>query len=114
MFLRHIERTRVLVYVVDVCGFQLSSKHDHRSPSQTVDCLLSELEQYKPGLSDRPSVLVVNKMDSVGAARSVEELKDSLNSKGSLFQCIVPMSALYPDKKVVDDVKRTLVSMVKL
>lgn len=114
MFLRHIERTRVLVYVVDVCGFKLSTKHVYRSPSQTVDCLVSELEQYKTGLSNRPSVLVVNKMDSGGATRGMEELKESLNTWSSRFQRIVPMSALYPDTQVVGDLKRTLVDMVKL
>lgn len=38
-FLRHVERTKVLVYVVDVCGFQLSEQHQFRDAFETVCCL---------------------------------------------------------------------------
>ena len=38
-FLRHVERTHVLLFVVDINGFQLSSKADYRAALETIDIL---------------------------------------------------------------------------
>jgi len=48
-FLRHIERTKLLLYVVDVGGFQLSPNHPHRDALQTVS-LLARVS-YRAGYS---------------------------------------------------------------
>jgi GTP-binding protein len=52
-FLRHIERTRVLVFVVDLAN----------QPVRDMEILIGELEKYSPGLSTRPALIVGNKAD---------------------------------------------------
>ncbi|XP_015874098.3 probable GTP-binding protein OBGM, mitochondrial isoform X1 [Ziziphus jujuba] len=72
-FLRHIERTKVLAYVVD-----LAAALDGRKgipPWQQLRDLVLELEYHQEGLSDRPCLIVANKIDEEGADRVYEELK---------------------------------------
>ncbi|PSR86710.1 GTP-binding protein OBGM precursor [Actinidia chinensis var. chinensis] len=72
-FLRHIERTKVLAYVVD-----LAAALDGRKgipPWEQLRDLVSELEFYCEGLSGRPSLVVANKIDEEGAEEVYEELK---------------------------------------
>ncbi|KAI8523812.1 hypothetical protein RHMOL_Rhmol13G0101100 [Rhododendron molle] len=72
-FLRHIERTKVLAYVVD-----LAAALDGRKgipPWEQLRDLILELEFYSEGLSDRPSLVVANKIDEEGAEEVFEELK---------------------------------------
>ena len=72
-FLRHIERTKVLAYVVD-----LAAALDGRKgipPWEQLRDLVSELEFYREGLSGRPSLVVANKIDEEGAEEVYEELK---------------------------------------
>lgn len=60
-FLRHIERTRFLVYVIDMAGV------DGRNPSDDYRDLRNELYNYRPDIIDRPHLIVANKMDISGA-----------------------------------------------
>ncbi|KAJ6807725.1 putative GTP-binding protein OBGM, mitochondrial [Iris pallida] len=72
-FLRHIERTRVLVYVVD-----LAAALDHKkgiAPREQLRDLVLELEYHQEGLSNCPSLVVANKIDEDGAEGVYEELK---------------------------------------
>ncbi|GAB4824398.1 hypothetical protein Ancab_007285 [Ancistrocladus abbreviatus] len=72
-FLRHIERTKVLAYVVD-----LAAALDGRKgipPWEQLNDLVLELEYYREGLSNRPSLVVANKMDEAGAEVVYEELQ---------------------------------------
>jgi GTP-binding protein len=80
-FLRHIERNHVFVYVLD-----LSSE----APWDDLKILQNELEQYKKGLTDRPSIIAANKADISAIAKS------NLNilSQKTTFP-IVPISAKY-------------------
>ena len=110
-FLRHIERTSLLLFVVDVCGFQLSSRHPHREAWETVELLVAELEAYQCGLSERVAVLAVNKMDSVGADRKLDTLIKQLSKCPKMFAGVVPMSALY--KTGVDDLKLLLADLLQ-
>ncbi len=68
-FLRHIERTKVLVYVLDMAGT------DDRDPVDDLRHLKAELEAYQEGLSDRARVIVANKMDEPNATENLEKLK---------------------------------------
>ncbi|XP_043246148.1 GTP-binding protein 10-like [Amphibalanus amphitrite] len=77
-FLRHVERTQLLLFVVDVNGFQLSPDRVKRSAFETIAILNREIELYKPELLDKPAMLVVNKMDSPAAAETWPELKRRL------------------------------------
>ncbi|KAJ3326255.1 hypothetical protein HDV06_000131 [Boothiomyces sp. JEL0866] len=80
-FLRHVERNKIFVYVIDLAG---------EEPWQDLETLQSELELYKKGLTNRPSIVAANKADiSESAKKNLEMLK----SKTSLP--IVPISAKY-------------------
>ncbi|MCM8534495.1 MAG: GTPase ObgE [Lentisphaeraceae bacterium] len=68
-FLRHIERTKVLVYVLDMACT------DGRKPWDDLESLQAELEIYKPGITKRPSIIVANKMDEDISSETLEELK---------------------------------------
>ncbi|XP_053465023.1 GTP-binding protein 10 isoform X3 [Nycticebus coucang] len=108
-FLKHIERTRQLLFVVDICGFQLSSKTQYRTAFETILLLTKELELYKEELQTKPALLVVNKMDLPDAQDKFHTLMDQLqNPKDFLhlfgknmipektmeFQHIIPISAI--------------------
>ncbi|VFQ76687.1 unnamed protein product [Cuscuta campestris] len=72
-FLRHVERTKVLAYVVDLAAGAGGSKGV--PPWEQLRDLVLELEHYRRGLSDRPSLVVANKIDEDGAEEVLEELK---------------------------------------
>lgn len=56
-FLRHVERTRVLVHVVDLSG------SEGRDPLEDLETIRAELERYAPHLNQKPMVIVANKVD---------------------------------------------------
>ncbi|KAK8969352.1 hypothetical protein KSP40_PGU020129 [Platanthera guangdongensis] len=72
-FLRHIERTKVLAYVVDLAA-ALDGKKGIMPWEQLRDLIL-ELEYHREGLTRRPSLVVANKIDEEGAVDIYEELK---------------------------------------
>ena len=87
-FLRHIERTKVLIHVVDVSGLE-----SDKSPEEAVKAINKELAAYNPELLKRPQIIAANKMDLL----TPEEAAVCLNSLRSLgeeqgFQ-IFPISA---------------------
>jgi GTP-binding protein len=67
-FLRHIERTKVLVYLVDV------SSASEREPADDLTVLRRELELFRADLLERPQVVVANKIDSLDDKERVERL----------------------------------------
>ncbi|RVE62695.1 hypothetical protein OJAV_G00159470 [Oryzias javanicus] len=79
-FLKHVERTKQLLFVVDVCGFQLASKTPFRSAFEAVQLLTKELELYKEEVASKPALLVVNKMDLPDAEDKLAELKEQLKN----------------------------------
>ncbi len=83
-FLKHIERTHVLAYVLDMGGV------DGRDPWDDYKHLKNELELYMKGLSKRPSIIIANKMDLPESADNLELLRDELSSE--LIE-IIPASA---------------------
>lgn len=74
-FLRHVERTRLLLHVVDISGCE------GRDPLEDFDVIMKELESYGD-LKNRPMIAVANKMDLPGAAENLERLKDRLKGSG--------------------------------
>jgi len=63
-FLRHIERTKILVHLVDV------SPYTGRDPVHDYDVVMKELESFKPGLARRAQILAANKVDLLGRDKS--------------------------------------------
>lgn len=68
-FLRHIERCRVLVHVIDM------GAEDGRDPVEDYRIINEELASYQMRLTERPQVVVANKMDVDGAAENLERFK---------------------------------------
>lgn len=64
-FLKHLARSRVLVYVIDMAGT------DNRLPWNDYLTLRSEIEQHDPELLERPSVVLANKMDEDAAVENL-------------------------------------------
>src|SRR6266581_9011476 len=58
-FLRHLERTKVLVHVVDVSGAA------GRDPVEDLDVLRRELELFQPTLAAKPQIVAANKLDTI-------------------------------------------------
>ncbi|KAK4606464.1 hypothetical protein RGQ29_000621 [Quercus rubra] len=86
-FLRHIERTKVLAYVVD-----LAAGLDGRKgvpPWEQLRDLILELEYHQKGLSDRPSLIVANKIDEKGAEEVYEVLKKRVSGVPIFPVCAV-------------------------
>ena len=79
-FLRHIERCRLLVHVVDVSG------SEGRSPAEDFDIINSELREYSRVLAERPQIVVANKCDILGEDRSaVDVLREHAEEHGYPF-----------------------------
>lgn len=68
-FLRHIERSRFLIYVIDLAA------EDGRNPVEDYRSLRAELKAYNPELMDRPCLVVANKMDEAIAEENLEEFR---------------------------------------
>jgi GTP-binding protein len=68
-FLRHIERCKVLVLLLDMAGT------DNRLPWEDYQNLLKELELYDPTLLEKPRLVVANKMDEPAAEENLKKFK---------------------------------------
>ena len=82
-FLRHVERTRLLVHVVDIAG------SEGRDPVEDFEHICDELVAYGD-LAERPQIVAANKMDLPGAEENLERLKKHL--KGTDIE-VYPVSA---------------------
>ena len=74
-FLRHIERTRALLFVLDAAGV------DGRTPTEDYQVLTNELRMYDEELLKRPSYLVLNKCDLEASADLVREFRASVQQE---------------------------------
>ncbi|MFD0943486.1 GTPase ObgE [Savagea faecisuis] len=84
-FLRHIERTRVIVHVIDMSGLE------GRDPYEDYKTINAELEAYNLRLLERPQIIVANKMDMPDAEENLAKFKQELDDETIR---IVPLSAL--------------------
>ena len=84
-FLRHVSRSRVLVYVIDMAGT------DNRNPWDDYKKLRKEVAQYDETLLDRPSVVLANKMDVQAAVENLPLFKKKTRTKP------IPMSTVAED-----------------
>lgn len=81
-FLRHLERTKVLIHVVDVSGAS------GRDPVQDLDTLRRELALFRPELAARPQLVAANKLDVVSDEADLSELEKHVESLGLSFHKI--------------------------
>ncbi|XP_071579474.1 GTP-binding protein 10 homolog [Temnothorax nylanderi] len=126
-FLKHVERTKLLVFIVDIQGFQLSPRHGHRSCLETVVLLNKEIELYKPDLLRMPAVIIINKMDTDNADNILKEIKPVLHNLSSYvstcpeeirpeqvirFDDILPTSLISKDKETIAAIKDRIRSIL--
>lgn len=106
-FLRHIERTKVIIHIVDAAGVE------GRDPIADIYAINKELEAYNPELLKRPQVIAANKIDALYNGENddaIALLKDEFEPKGIL---VFPISAvsgqglkplLYHVRKLLDEI----------
>lgn len=82
-FLRHIERTRMLIHVIDASGCE------GRDPLEDYYVISKELEEFNSALSQRPTIIVCNKMDVPEGKDNYSRIKDTLSDKIVLPICAV-------------------------
>ena len=75
-FLRHIERTRLLLHVIDVSGTE------GRNPVEDFNTINEELKQYSEKLAARKQIIVANKIDSMQDENLYKELEKMAKEKG--------------------------------
>lgn len=78
-FLRHVERTRVILHIIDMAGTE------GRDPYQDYKTINQELEQYDPTLLERPQIIAANKMDLPEAEDQLALFKEQLEEDYPVF-----------------------------
>ena len=81
-FLRHVERTRLLVHLIDIAGFE------GRDPIADYRAINKELKGYSKEVASKPQIVVANKMDLAAAKKNLAAFKKATRKK------VYPISAL--------------------
>ena len=106
-FLRHIERTRMLVHVLDISG------SEGRNPVDDYRRINSELEKYSKRLAQLPQIIAANKMDITGADENLELLKKEVEKDGvKVFP--VSAAAVKGFDVLLDEIIKTLAALPKV
>jgi GTPase len=85
-FLRHIERCKMLVLILDMAGT------DNRQPWDDYQQLLRELELYDPALVEKPRLVVANKIDEAVAEENLKKFKRKVRKTP-----VLPMAAAFDE-----------------
>ncbi len=103
-FLRHIERTRVMLHLVD------AASTEGRDPIEDIYAINKELEQYNADVSKRPQIIVANKIDVIyGEDDPIQALKDEFEPQGYKVMAISAVTGqglkelLYATKELLDN-----------
>ncbi|HSP21781.1 MAG TPA: GTPase ObgE [Planococcus sp. (in: firmicutes)] len=83
-FLRHIERTRVIIHVIDMSALE------GRDPYDDYMTITEELKQYNMRLTERPELIVANKMDMPDSEENLKKFREKMPEDAKIF----PVSAL--------------------
>jgi len=94
-FLRHIERCKIIVLLLDMAGT------DNRKPWDDYKQLLKELELYDPALLEKDRLVVANKMDEAVAEKNLKEFKKKIKKVS-----VLPISAAFDQG--LDKFKQTI------
>ena len=78
-FLRHVERSRVLIHVLDIAG------SEGRDPLSDFEIINNELEIYSPALAQKKQIVAGNKIDLIINQTELEQIKQQIESKGYSF-----------------------------
>jgi GTPase len=99
-FLRHIERCKIIVLLLDMAGT------DNRAPWDDYKQLLKELELYDPALLERPRLVVANKMDEAAAEKNLKQFKTKIKKVS-----LLPISAAFDQG--IEKFRKTIREAVK-
>lgn len=99
-FLRHIQRCKVIVLLLDMAGI------DGRQPWDDYSQLLKELEFYDPALLEKPRLVVANKMDEPAAVENLKKFKRKVRKTP-----VLPLAAAFDEG--VDKFKNTIRAAVE-
>ncbi len=102
-FLRHIERCRLLVLLLDMAG------SDGREPEADHATLLRELELYDPGLLRKARLIVANKMDLPGAAEHLAKFRRRHRGRTIAISCLTGAGVPALKKELLKGVRRSRV-----
>ncbi len=80
-FLRHVERCRLIVHVIDVSGIE------GRDPKEDFDIINAELAKFNEELAERPQIVAANKAD-MATEEQIDDLRSFIEAKGLPFYCI--------------------------
>lgn len=100
LFLRHIERTKVLIHMVDMSGV--------RDPYEDYKIIRNELKQYGMHLVDRPEIIVASKMDEEGAEERFKKFKKKVKKEVIPYTCLTNENVnliLYKCKDLLETAK---------
>lgn len=100
-FLRHIERTKMLLHLVDV------SSASGRDAVQDYETVNRELAAYNPALADRPQIVVATKIDALDEPERLESLKRRASEDGRPFYAISSVTNTGV-RELINDVALTL------
>lgn len=81
-FLRHIERTKFLIHLIDVSDFR------ERDPIDAFNIINKELENYSPDLLKKPQIVVANKIDALSDKSLIDKLEKYFAEKGYPFVAV--------------------------
>lgn len=81
-FLRHIERTRVLVHLIDPFNEDVTKIVEQAL--NNYEMIQNELKNYKVDLSEKPQIVVINKVDLIEVSENLESIKKELKAKYNL------------------------------
>lgn len=100
-FLRHIERTRMIVHIIDISGV------DGRDPLDDYYKIRDELYNYSVDLATRPEIVVANKIDETTVDENLERVTEELGKKGIK---VIPMcaAAIIGTDEVLDEIIKIL------
>jgi serine/threonine-protein kinase OSR1/STK39 len=78
-FLKHIEKTRLLLFIVDVNGFQMGPDGERRSPVETLLSLQKEMILYNEYLLTKPAILAISKSDTDPSGKRYDKFRKQLD-----------------------------------
>ncbi|PMP64213.1 MAG: GTPase ObgE [Sulfurihydrogenibium sp.] len=93
-FLRHIERTKFLIHLIDVSDFR------ERDPIEAFNIINKELENYSPELIKKPQIVVANKIDALSDKTLINKLENYFSDKGFPFVAVSLITKEGVDKLV--------------
>jgi GTPase len=96
-FLRHVERCKLLAFVIDMSGQERDPVADYRQ-------LRKELKTYNPEMAEKPFIIIANKMDLAESAKHLKTFRSKIR------QAVITLSA--QEKKGLDDLKDHLGKLI--